>query len=88
MQFKDKTTFTSDPIRVTGDLTVDVFLTVTGPGPVALQMLEEDGVYRAFPETTFSGNTAQVVRVKSGAFKVDIQAATATTVEVRLKQNQ
>lgn len=84
MQFKDKTAFTSQPIKIDFSPITEVYLTVTGPGPVALEQLEEDGIWRSFPETTFYGPTAQRVSLKRGQFRVAVTATEPTTVEVRI----
>lgn len=84
MQFKDKTTFTSDAIPLQYQAITEAYITITGPGPVALEQLEEDGIWRSFPETTFYGPTAQVVTLKRGQFRVAVTATEPTTVEVRI----
>lgn len=86
MIFADKTAFTSPAFSAFeaghGCVARDVYLTVTGPGPVELQMQQEDGQWRAFPETTFNGPTAQIVSVPGGLLRVVISGG-PTTVEVR-----
>lgn len=84
MIFKDKTAFTSGAydMPTSGQVSADAYITVTGPGPVYIEQLEEDGVWRSFPESTFSGPTAQLVSIKRGRFRVRIDASAATTVEI------
>lgn len=79
MIFPNKTTFTSDAITV-ANFQRDAVLTITGPGPVAVEMLQEDGVWRSFPETTFTGPAAKVLTLPAGSIRIAIAAATATTV--------
>lgn len=83
MIISEQSSFTSAPISVPYRALNDVYLSVTGPGPVAIEMLEEDGQWRSFPETTFDGPTAQIVTVKQGSFRVVISGG-PTTVEVRV----
>lgn len=79
MIFKDKTVFTSERLDPPGDGTLQ--LHVTGPGPVAIEFLGEDGDYRSFPESRFTGPTAQMVNVPNAFFRVVISAG-PTTVEI------
>lgn len=81
MLFENQTSFTSDAfINRLEDMT-DLYLAVDGPGPVAIEQEGEDGVWRAFPETTFDGPTAQIVTIKRGRWRVVISGG-PTTVEV------
>lgn len=78
MLFKDKTAFTSDPITLRYRTVVEAYVTVTGVATVVIEQLEEDGVWRSFPETTFVGPTAQRVDLKRGDCRVKVTSGTAT----------
>lgn len=82
--FKDKTAFTSPEFQCpTGDQPhADLWVGVTGNGPVYIDVKGADGTWRTYPELTFTTTTAQVVTIKRGRFRVRIAAAVATTVEV------
>lgn len=82
--YPSKTVFTGEPLSVELAATADCYLTITGPGPVAIEQLELDGAWRSFPETEFSGPTAQIVTLKGGQFRVVVDATEPTTVEVRV----
>lgn len=84
MIFKDQLNFVQAPPFTNDRLAFrDVFLTITGAGTVSIEFLEEDGVWRSFPETTFTGSGAHIVVVKRGDWRIRIAAASATTVEIR-----
>lgn len=82
--FKDKTAFTSDPydMPTDGGAFAELWVAVTGAGPVYIDVLGKDNVWRAYPETTFTATGANRVSVKRGKFRVRVAAAVATTVEV------
>lgn len=80
----DKTTFTGPSLDATSQSPDQLYLTITGPGPVAVEQRGEDGVWRSFPQTTFSGTQAQIVTIRRGMYRIVITAAAATTVEVSL----
>lgn len=80
MIFKDKTAFTSDPIRLVGSVS-RFMVYVTGPGPVAIERQGEDGTWRSYPETTYTKATAQVVTLPRGRYRVVITGG-PTTVEI------
>lgn len=82
MIFQGKSSFTSDPIQ--NVFLRDIYFTVTGPAEVKIELLEEDGVWRSFPETTISGTSAVVIAIKAGFFRVVIGEGEATTVTVAL----
>lgn len=82
MIYPDKTDFTSDPFAIEMQPRLEVMVTVTGPGPVAIEMLQQDSVWRSFPETTFGGSTAQILTLLRGKYRVVISGG-PTTVEVR-----
>lgn len=84
MIFPDKTDFESDPIHLQYQAVTEAYITVSGPGPVYLELLEDDGEWRRFPELTFEGPTAQRVDLPRGQFRVAVDAAEPTTVGVRL----
>lgn len=83
LQFLNQAAFTSDPLTLLGPPGGDVFLGITGAGPVALEHQGLDGVWRSWPETTFSGPAAAVVRMPSGSFRVVISGAGPTTVDLQ-----
>lgn len=84
MFIQGKTSFTSPPENLQYQFAVEAYVTVTGPGPVYIELHEEDGQWRRFPELTFEGPTAQRVDLPRGEFRVVIDAASATTVGVRV----
>lgn len=84
MIFADKTEFTSDPIPLQYQFATEAYVTVTGPGPVYIELHEDDGQWRRFPELTLYGPTAQRVDLPRGEFRVVVDAAAATTVGVRV----
>lgn len=84
MIFPDKTAFTSDPIPLSYQAVTEGYVTITGPGPVHLELLEEDGQWRRFPELSFYGPTAQRADLPRGEFRVVVEASTPTTVGVRV----
>lgn len=69
MIFKDVTNFTSDPIVVEQRMR-NAFITVTESIEVAVEIKGLDGVWRAFPETTFTGPTAKAVPLPAGIIRV------------------
>jgi hypothetical protein len=81
MLFANETSFTSSAYHNKRANAVDLYLTVTGPGPVAIEQLGEDDTWRSFPETTFDGPIAQIVTVRPGKWRVVISGG-PTTVEV------
>ena len=84
MIFVNQTSFTSPAFRLDDRLLKEVFVGITGPGPVSIEQLGEDLVWRSYPESTLSGPTAQIVTLRAGSWRVVISAATPTTVEVIL----
>ena len=84
MIFLNKLSFTSDPIFLPNRFSTEAYITVTGNGPVYIELLEEDNTYRRFPELTFTSTTAQRIDIPRGKFRVVIEAAVATTVGLRL----
>lgn len=82
MIYKDKTNFTSPEFAVNMHSSLAFCVSITGPGPVAIEMLQEDGEWRSFPETKFDGPTIQVVDLFRGQYRVAISGG-PTTVEVR-----
>ncbi|MGY2256441.1 hypothetical protein [Pseudomonas reactans] len=86
MIFMNKTNFTSDPFTSfaveKGRVGRELYLTITGLGPVAVEMLQEDGVWRSFPESTFTGPGAYILEVAPTQVRVVISGG-PTTVEVR-----
>ncbi|HEY6612753.1 MAG TPA: hypothetical protein VIZ86_16690 [Pseudomonas sp.] len=82
--FVNKTAFESPEFSmpVGGSPHADMWVGVTGPGPVYIDVLGKDGVWRTYPEFTINGPSAQLLNVKRGRFKVRVAAATPTTVEV------
>lgn len=83
MIIKDQSNYTSDPIPFREDGMRKVFVGVTGPGPVALELLCEDNQWRSYPETTFAGPTAKVVTLPSGQWRVKVSGG-PTTVQVNV----
>lgn len=81
MIFENESSFTSPAYINKFEDLAEVYLAVDGPGPVAIEQEGEDGVWRAFPETTFDGPTAQIVTIKRGRWRVVISGG-PTTVEV------
>lgn len=82
MIYPDKTVFTSDPFSIELCPRAEVMVTVFGPGPVAIEVLQDDDVWRQFPELTFKGSTAQILTLFPGEYRVVITGG-PTTVEVR-----
>lgn len=82
--FKDKTAYTSPEYSMptSGGPFAEMWVAVTGNGPVYIDLKGEDGVWRTFPECTFTGTTAQRIAVRRGRFRVRIAASVATTVEI------
>lgn len=82
MIFENKTSFTSEPVENAHEPILELYVTITGPGPVAIEQLEEDGTWRTFPELTFDGPKAVIATVKRGYWRVSVTGG-PTTVEVR-----
>ena len=84
LNFKDKTAFTSPEYSFGGPpgAPAEVWIGVTGDGPVYIDVKCEDGEYRTYPELTFETTTAQRVAVKRGRFRLRVNAAAPTTVEL------
>lgn len=86
MIFVNKTNFTSDPFTSfaveKGRVGRELYLTIAGPGPVAIEMLQGDGVWRSFPESKFTGPAARILEVGPVQIRVVITGG-PTTVEVR-----
>lgn len=76
---KDKTAFTSEPYVMSSN--DPIWVGVTGAGPVYIEVKGEDGVWRTYPELTFSGTTAQLVTLKKGLVRFRFAASAATTLE-------
>lgn len=83
MLIKDQSNFTSEEIPLRDFGLRDVFVGVTGPGPVAIQVKGEDGTFRAYPEATLNGPVAAILTLPQGAFRVVISGG-PTTVQVIL----
>lgn len=83
MLFKDQTNFTSEPINFRDQGMKDIFVGVTGPGPVALELQCDDGVWRSYPETRFSAEAARIVSLPMGLWRVVISGG-PTTVQVSM----
>ena len=79
MIFKDKTDYTSDAFNIGFNALVDCRLTITGNGPVSIEQLGEDNLWRAFPETTFHGPGAYIVSLRGAPTRIIIDGN--TTVE-------
>lgn len=84
MIFTNKTAFTSDPIPLQYQAVTEAYVTVTGPGPAHIEILEEDQQWRRFPELSFYGPTAQRADLPRGEFRVVVEAVEPTTVGVRV----
>ena len=75
--------FTSEPftMQTTDKPYSEVWLGITGSGPVYVDVFCSDNVWRTYPELTFTADTAQLITIKSGKFRIRV-GATATTVEI------
>lgn len=82
MIYKDQSSFTSPAFTAPGARPSTYCISITGPGPVTIEMLQEDGQWRSFPETTFDGPTIQILELFRGQYRVVISGG-PTTVEVR-----
>jgi hypothetical protein len=76
--YVNQSSFTSPAHDLFDQRLKDVYLTITGPGPVALEQLGEDGVWRSFPSTRFSGDGAHVITCKRGQIRVVITGGPTT----------
>ena len=82
MQFLNQTNFTSSPIQLSSERP-EISLFVFGPGPVSIERLCEDAVWRAYPELQFTGSTARVLTLRNATYRVVITGG-PTTVELQL----
>ena len=82
--YKDKTAFTSEEIFVESQTSpaLGLWVGVTGAGPVYIDIKGGDGVWRTYPELTFTTTTAQLINLKRGWVRFRFAAAAATTLEV------
>lgn len=82
MLIVNQTSFTSDPVPVSVNGLLDLHISITGPGPVAIEQKDEGGTYRSYPETTFTGPAAKVLTIGRGDWRVVISGG-PTTVQVQ-----
>lgn len=47
----------------------DLWVGITGTGSVNIEFLGDDGVWRFYPQSTFTAPIAQVVTMKSGKYR-------------------
>lgn len=82
--FNGKTTFTSEEYYLDSQTSpaLGLWVGVTGAGPVYVDVKGNDGVWRTYPELTFTTTTAQLINVKRGWVRFRFAAAAATTLEV------
>ena len=82
--FNNKTTFTSEEYYPDSQTSpaLGLWVGVTGAGPVYVDVKGNDGVWRTYPELTFTTTTAQLINVKRGWVRFCFAAAAATTLEV------
>ena len=82
--FKDKTVFTSEEyyLESQNSPALGLWIGVTGAGPVYVDIKGNDGVWRTYPELTFTATTAQIINLKRGYIRFRFGAAAATTLEV------
>ena len=82
--YKDKTAFTSEEIFVESQTSpaLGLWVGITGAGPVYIDIKGSDGVWRTYPELTFTTTTAQLINLKRGWVRFRFAAAAATTLEV------
>ena len=82
--FNDKTTFTSEEHYLDSQTSpaLGLWVGVTGAGPVYIDVKGSDGVWRTYPELTFTATTAQLINLKRGWVRFRFAAAAATTLEV------
>ena len=82
--FNDKTTFTSEEYYLDNQSfpALGLWVGVTGAGPVYVDLKGNDGVWRTYPELTFTTTTARLINVKRGWVRFRFAAAAATTLEV------
>ena len=83
MLITDQTSYTSDAINQHSQAIAELYVTITGPGPVYIEQQSADGSWAAYPETTFEGDQAKIVAIRRGQYRVRIDATAATTVEIR-----
>lgn len=81
MIYINKSSFTSKPLNIGPAAVVDCHLAITGPGPVTIEQLGEDLVWRSFPETLFLGSGAYVVSLRGAPTRFLIDGE--TTVEFK-----
>ncbi len=82
MIFVNKTAFQSEEFNIGFDNIVDAHVTITGDGPVSIEQLGEDAVWRTFPETTFTETGAYIVSLRGAKTRINITGG--TTVEFRV----
>lgn len=82
--FNDKTAFTSEEyyLESQNSPALGLWIGVTGAGPVYVDIKGNDGVWRTYPELTFTATTAQLINLKRGYIRFRFDAAAATTLEV------
>ena len=81
MLFLNKTNFTSEPINNNKEVIVEKYLIIDGPGPVSIEQLGSDDVWRTVPELVFEESQAQIFSIKRGYWRVVISGG-PTTVEI------
>lgn len=79
MIFSDKTGFLSPEFNIGNEAIVEAHVTITGPGPVYIEQKGEDGVWRTFPEMTFTESAAYIMSLRGAPTRIYIDGV--TTVE-------
>ena len=82
--FNNKTAFTSEEyyLESQNSPALGLWIGVTGAGPVYIEVKGNDGVWRTYPELTFTSTTAQLINLKRGWVRFRFAAEAATTLEV------
>lgn len=79
MIFVNKSAFTSEVFNIGLGAFLDCYLAISGSGTVTIEQLGGDGVWRSYPETTFTGSGAYIVSLRGADTRIKI--TDSTTVE-------
>lgn len=81
IQYLNQTSFTGAAIPL-DSVSGEVSLFVSGTGPVSIERLCADGVWRGFPDLQFTGAVAKILSLRNATYRVVITGG-PTTVELQ-----
>lgn len=58
--------------------THEIWLGVSGTGSVAIEFMGEDGVFRSYPQGTFTSPAANMVMMKAGQYRFNVTGGPIT----------